>query len=149
MFNGIIRAVTEVTDELRCLHMSLKDIVTALSDSDTYEGLRLRLDAIEGPLQAKLGEVEGLLLKAEGMKHAARAAEQRARGFHARAEALSFEEPRKGDESGLTLTDDELRQLARSVPVDNAGGGGEGELQPVPDILEELRARKFANGPHG
>jgi len=102
MFGKLTKQVSLINHELVNLRMALSEFARTFQGQEVYQGLRDRLDSLEGPLQAKLGEVEGLLLKAEGMKHAARAAEERARGSLKRAEELT-EEPE--EEPGSFPTD--------------------------------------------
>jgi len=136
----------KVTDELRGICVALNGItegLRSLSDSaqgpDQYEGLRDRLDKLEGPLQARLGEVEGLIAKADGLKNAARAAEERARGSLARQERLADELEAGDDDEPAHISDEDIAHIQEG----DALRGHENRVHGVRSTVESLAAFKF------
>jgi len=87
MFRKVTEQIGLVRDELRAIRGALKKVSTALKSEDHYESLRARLDALEGPLQIALGQVDARLAEAEALKRTARNAEERDRAILLKIEA--------------------------------------------------------------
>lgn len=138
MFKSIRHALWDIATEIRGCQEALRGVVAALEESDSYQGLRDRLDALEGDTTRRLAEVDGLLAKAEGFKHAARAAEERARGHLARAEALTDEGSVEGNGGFAPIPN-----TGEDLPWDDVEPGPGGRMQEVPSTVEQLRQAKF------
>jgi hypothetical protein len=150
MFRSISRAIRELTGTLQEILEVLTTVTEALNEVlavwAAHRPLGDRMDDLEtGRLQWE-ADVEGLLLKAGGQLHAARASEERARGMERRARALG------SDEGGEEPIEDLREQLA--LP-DAPASPGE-EMQPLHPFVEGIspreagkelaKARKFARG---
>jgi len=124
MFKKLTVEISRISHEIVNLRLALSEFartVQGAGGTEAYEGLRARLDSLEGPLNAKLGEVEGLLAKAEGFKHAARAAEERSRGNLKRAEEAEARTEDVDFDDSVGISDEDVayaeQQHAPRVPT--------------------------------
>jgi len=141
MFGKIRRELVGIRAEIAGLQNALVHALRDLNSSDGYEGLRNRLDALEGPLQAKLGEVEGIIRKADGLKHAAASAESRTRGLLARTEKLASDIA-EDDESDTPLTREELHEVLST----DGGRSPSPGMPTVPSVMDQLLEQKWGSG---
>jgi len=139
MFRKIIGALRDITTSMDGIHEALRELPGAFDDADRYEGLRARLDLLEGPLRAKLGEVEGLLAKVEGIKQATLNAEQRSRGVLARAEDLTAGDEDEPEEDPHRITQGDVERFL----AEHGGPGDQSPVPPVRTVVEELTRLKF------
>lgn len=140
----------KITDALHAIHSDLAHIAAGLNRaSDTlqeaqslpteYLGLADRVTALEGELEAAIGQARGLITEAESRFAAARAAEERSRGMMKRAEKLQADLA-DGDEEGVEPLD-YIRQFVPNGDVE--GGGGEG-VPPMRDRMADRLTGKQA-----
>jgi len=136
----------KITDELRRLNAiantisgHLRKLSEASDDGSQYEALRNRLDSLEGPLQAKIGEVEGILAKAQGLKNAARAAEERARGQLERQQRITDSLDEIDEDEPRSVSDEDVAFIQEG----DALRGHENSVRPLRSHMDSLAAYKF------
>ncbi len=140
MFGKVTEQLAAVVEELHGCRRALHEVARLTDSVDVSQEFRARLDALEGPLRAKLLEVEATLNTAESLKQTARNAEERSRGMLARAETLTAQLA-EGDEANSTHLSDE--DMARLLEGDGEGSG-EDRVQRVLSDVERLAMDKFS-----
>jgi len=132
--------ITEALNGIRLEANAVGKAIRALSEREReappYGDMPERLSSLEGRLAAALGEIEAGILRAESIKGAARASEERERGHMKRAEAaLELAQQLEGSEDA-----DPFELAARAYADVAAAGNGEASealgLPSVPSGME-------------
>ncbi|MGB7210852.1 MAG: hypothetical protein WBD27_19510 [Pyrinomonadaceae bacterium] len=155
MFGFLRRPTTdaaELLEELRSTSSALRELAGAMSESpqgssQALEALGARVASLETTVAKTLAEAEALVIKAESLKSAARAAEERVRYANKAAAA-----PVGAETGDLELTDEQIAEAyaAAGVHPGDVTGGSEQRVQTLSDRLagrraltRELSSRKF------
>ena len=137
MFKRISRSIDGLRLEMNAMTKAVRLASERFQESGGTEALSERVSALEGRIQSILGEVDGALTRAQSLKSAARASEERERNHAKRAEGF-LEAARAADGSSET---DPFEQAGRAWQDQLAEGndGEDGGLSPVPSSVEGRR----------
>jgi len=143
MFRKIIRSLDGIRLEVQSVTKALRLLSEAQQDPPVNEHLAERLAQLEGRLEAVVGTIDAGIIKAESLKGAARASEERARGHMKRAEAANeLAQSLEGGEDA-----DPFEQVGRAYEslVSEGDEAPLEQLSPVHNGVDNRRAsREFA-----
>ena len=135
MFSNITDSIDGVREDLRDIASCVRDLTEALQAlSGTHTGSE-KIVELEGRIEQILGQVDAGITRAEALKGAARASEERERGHMKRAEA-ALELARGNDDGEKTDSFEEAVRAYHDVVEGDAGSGESNGVSTVPDGLE-------------
>jgi len=137
MFKRISRSIDGLRLEMNAMTKTVRLMSERAQESGNSDVLSERVSTLEGRIEAVLGQVEGALTRAESLKGAARASEERERNHAKRAEGF-LEAVRSAEGSEET---DPFEQAGRAWQDQLAEGndGENGGLSPLPSSVEGRR----------
>lgn len=139
MFGRIREELGGISRGVDALTVALEAAIVVWKEIAETQGLRERVDALEGPTRTALAQVEGMLANSVSLKDAARNAEERSRGMMKRAETL-LKELAESDEAYLDEPPvGNIEQLRRKY----GEGGDEPGVSLVLSEVEGLARAKF------
>lgn len=137
MFRKVTDSINGLRLELAAIHKALSFASDALKVGGLTPEEASRLSALEGRLEAIMGQVDAGITREEALKGAARASEERARGHMKRAERLAESaKPPEGSED-----EDSFVTAGRAYQDLLAEGNGEDD-EVLPTMSRGLGGRR-------